>query len=224
MLWLFGSGLCALLLLREIARPIIVPKGYDKPDPAPLDWSYIAITAALAILLAWSPVKLWLFERALTQHARVLSGNSKAHVHCNTVFDSFFDPNYLFAGHASFETGRIVFQRGWCERLMDHLAEPEKADRHGIFSVQLFAHEAMHIRGERNEAKTECQAIQRYYRTARMLGIPSQIAARNGMLYYTEWYPQRQGASFSDHYYSPLCAPGNEWDENLPDSTWTVSG
>ncbi len=79
----------------------------------------------------------------------------------------------------------------------------------------LLVHEAMHIRGELNESKTECQAIQRHVRAAKMLGVPEDVALEHANRYYSE--------EFSKHpYYSSKCVPGSEWDEKLPDSLWEV--
>ena len=86
----------------------------------------------------------------------------------------------------------------------------------------MFTHESMHVRGELNEALTECQAVQRNYRAARLLGVAEDVARRNALDYYHVLYKRRgtiggmQGA-----YYSEECAPGRAMDEHLSDSTWT---
>ena len=125
--------------------------------------------AALALGFAYPPLQTWHFERFLSIHARQLAETPRAKVHCNTVFDALFDQNSLAAGHATPETGRIVIQYPWCKRLKKHLGSPEAATTEGIFSVQLFVHETMHIRGELNEALTECQPALRWRATAEIL-------------------------------------------------------
>ncbi len=80
---------------------------------------------------------------------------------------------------------------------------------------------SMHIRGEMNEALTECEAVQRNYRAAKLLGVADVTAKKNALDYYAVAYQQRgriggmQGA-----YYSEQCAPGKAMDEHLTDSTW----
>jgi hypothetical protein len=85
----------------------------------------------------------------------------------------------------------------------------------------MFTHESMHVRGEMNEAITECEAVQRDYRAAKLLGVDDETAKRNALDYYNHGYQLRgkiggmQGA-----YYSEQCAPGKAMDEHLSDSTW----
>jgi hypothetical protein len=53
-----------------------------------------------------------------------------------------------------------------------------------LASLGLFTHESMHVRVELNEALTECEAVQRNYRAARLLVVPDAIAKRNALDYY----------------------------------------
>jgi hypothetical protein len=57
----------------------------------------------------------------------------------------------------------------WCGTLMSYLAHPEHATDIEVESLDIFTHESMHIRGEMNEARTECEAVQRNYRVAKLL-------------------------------------------------------
>lgn len=221
MLWLLGSAFFLWLAFREFYHRVVPPKGYDSPDSTPISVPYVVTTLTLAVALAYTPVRTWQFERFLTARARILAESPKAFVHCNTLVDTFLDQNVFAAGHASPETGRIVFQHGWCGHLMDHLRHPERADLQGIISLHVFVHETMHVRGEMNEAKTECQAIQRHYRAARLLGVPDQLARASGLAYYNGPYQERGAIGGAwGYYYSSECAPGKSMDEGLTDSTW----
>lgn len=144
------------------------------------------VLTLFAVGFAYPPVSTWQFERFLTKKARILSESNKAIVHCNSVGDTFFDPKVFAAGHAQPETGEIVFAHTWCDNLMKHLRNPQDATREGIIGVQIFAHEAMHIRGEMDESKTECQAIHRYARAAILLGIPKNIAKKQAWPIFKE--------------------------------------
>ena len=135
--------------------------------------------------------------------------------------DTLFDPESTNIGHASFETGEIAFQYPWCNTLRAYLRHPQRADRDELASLGLLTHESMHVRGERNEARTECQAVQRNFRTARLLGVPLRTAKRTALEYYYSLYMLRaEKDGDPDRYFSEECAPGREWDEGLSDSTW----
>ena len=221
MLWILISLFFFWCALHEVYASLVAPAGYDLPIP--VSKPYLALVLALAVLFAWTPVHTWHFQRFLSGKATELADNHRAKVHCNTVFDTMLDPEMLFAGHANPRTGEIAIQHPWCGTLRSYLNHPERASTQELQSLDLFTHESMHVRGELNEALTECEAVQRNYRAARLLGVPAETARENALQYYNTSYQQRgkiggmQGA-----YYSAECAPGKAMDEHLSDSTWAT--
>jgi hypothetical protein len=218
--WIFASLFFCWLIWRELRRPTKVEKGFDRPeDGTPVFVPYVAILAVLAVLALWPPLRLWNFERFLTAKANLLTENGLAKVHCNTIFDTFFDSNNGAGAHANFDTGGIVFQYPHCQRLMDYLAHPAKANGPEIFALGLFTHESMHVRGEHNENRTECQAVQRMARAGQLLGLPEATARQSARDYYRNFYLRRAEA-MSTAYFTAECAPGKSMDEHLPDAAW----
>ncbi len=183
------------------------PKDFDN-----FTRGYIAILAVLAILSAFPVVDHWRFESILSKKASILADNKRAKVKCATVFQSVYD-KFGFAGLAYYDSGEIILQYPTCNELRDYLDSPETANRREIYSLNVFTHEAMHIRGERDEQKTECQAIQRYVTAAKLLGVRAHIAEQNAQDYYRVSYIRHA-------YFSPKCAPGKEYDENLDEAVW----
>lgn len=219
LLWAMAA-LFLWLALREAYYGFVARPGFIAPQE--MDKAYVLILLLVAAGFAYTPFRVWRFEQFLTAKARILAESGTASVHCNTFFDTAIDPMSMASGHADPVTGRIVFQKPWCSVLMTHLRHPERMDREGVFSVQMFAHEAMHVRGEMNEAITECQAVQRHARAARLLGIvPDALAKESGLTYYRLYYQQRkQIGGMQAAYYTDACAPGQALDEKLPYSTW----
>jgi hypothetical protein len=219
MLWILMSLFFLWCAYREVRASIVAPPGFDAPRPVYLP--YLAGVLVLAAVSAWPTVHRWHFEHFLSEKATELADNHRAKVHCNTLFDTMLDPEMLAAGHASPTTGRIVIQQPWCGRLMSYLRHPDRASEEEIWSLGMFTHESMHVRGEMNEAITECEAVQRNYRAAKLLGVPDDIARRNALEYNDVLY-RRRGAigGMQSAYYSNECAPGKALDEHLPDSTW----
>lgn len=219
MLWILVSLFFLWCAYREIRNSIVAPPGFD--NPAPITKPYLAVVLALAVVFGWPPVHTWYFQRFLSAKATELAEGHRAIVHCNTVFDTMLDTEMLAAGHANPRTGKIGIQHPWCNTLMAYLRHPNRASEKELVSLDIFTHESMHVRGEMNEARTECQAVQRNYRAAKLLGVPDGTAKQNALDYYNSSYRQRgkmgilQGA-----YYSDECAPGKAMDEHLPDSTW----
>jgi hypothetical protein len=219
MLWLSISVFFSWCAYREIRNSIVPPPGFDFPSS--INKSYLSVVLIAAVLCGWPPLHTWRFQRFLSEKATVLADNHRATVHCNTIFDTMMDSEMLASGHADPRTGKIGIQHPWCGTLMSYLRHPERATEDEIFSLDMFTHESMHIRGELDEARTECQAVQRNYRAARMLGVPDVIAKRNALAYYTGYYRRRAAyGPMQRQYYSDDCAPGKAWDEHLSDSSW----
>ncbi len=220
MLWVAASSFFFWCAFREIRRSIVARPGYD--TPAPITKPYLAVVLALAVGLAWPPVHTWYFQRFLSIRATILADNRRAIVHCNTMFDTMLDTEMLAAGHANPRTGKIAIQAPWCDILMAYLHHPGRANQEEIESLDIFTHESMHIRGEMNEALTECEAVQRNYRSAKLLGVPDSIARQNALDYYNISYQERgRAGGMQSAYYSDQCAPGRAMDEHLSDSTWS---
>jgi hypothetical protein len=90
--------------------------------------------------------------------------------------------------------------------------------RHGrelAMAVDVLTHEAWHLRGIRDEARTECNSLQTMAGTAQALGAtPAQAAAlARGQL--AETYP-----NMPDHYRSEHCANDGAFDLRPDDPRW----
>ena len=223
MLWILAALFFAWCAFREIRASIVAPAGFDFPRP--IFKPYLALVLGLAAAFAWPPLHTRYFQWHLSVKATQLADDHPAKVHCNTLFDTMLDPEMLASGHANPRTGKIVIQKPWCSTLMAYLRHPARASHEELDSLDLFTHESMHIRGELNEARTECQAVQRNYRAARLLGVSDPIARRNALDLYRINYQQRgQIGGMQGAYYSDQCAPGKAMDEHLSDSTWAAPG
>ena len=219
MLWILASLFFFWCAFREIRAAFVAPPDFDSPRP--VYKPYLATVLVLAALFAWPPIHRWHFEHFLSLKATVLADNRPASVHCNTVFDTMIDPAMLAAGHANPQTGQIAIQHPWCDSLRSYLNHPGRATLDELASLDVFTHESMHVRGELNEARTECEAVQRNYRAARLLGVADDIAMRNALDYYNIMYRRRgKIGGLQGEYYSDECAPGKAMDEHLSDSIW----
>jgi len=219
MLWILASLFFIGCAVREIYRSMVAPPGFDFPSPVSVP--YLATVIAMAAVCGWPTLHHWYFQWFLSSRATVLADDHRANVHCNSAFDTMLDPAMFAIGHADPDTGEIGIQAPWCDTLMSYLSHPQRANSLELVSLDMFTHESMHIRGERNETLTECQAVQRNYRAAKLLGVADVIARRNALDYYSGEY-QRRGTigGMQAEYYSDQCAPDKAMDEHLSDSTW----
>lgn len=212
MFWyLLLAAFFAWLIYRELKRPI----PFDAPRGS-FSYGYLGVLGTLFAVCAWLIIDHIRFERMLTLHARELSGNPNATVHCQSLFETMVDPLPMAVAHARPDTGEIEFKATWCSHLDDHLRDPANVEGEALWALHVFTHEVMHIRGEMNEQKTDCQAYQRNHAMAERFGIPSDIAARNAAAIYG--FRSRHKT-----YFSPDCRPGGSLDEKLPKPPWPAS-
>ena len=117
------------------------------------------------------------------------------------------------------DTGRIHLDPTACAGLVDLLYRRLRPEQGRAFvrialGVDTLAHESMHSRGFRNEAVTECYAVQLNYQTATALG-----ASRA----YASLIAQRSWAAYPAHpsnYVSRECHDGGKLDLSPNRSTW----
>jgi len=204
------SLLFVWLIYRALTGPAYSPNRFDT-----FNITYISILISLVVLTAWLPVKYWRLESFLADKASELAEFKPVSFHCNSLFDSIFDNAINVIGHANPDTGEIVFQYEWCSNIIEYLDHPNSVTMDELMSLSLFTHEAMHIRGQLNEQKTECEAIQRNFSAAKLLGVSEYAARKNAIAYYQEIYPRHP-------YFTPKCAPGEEYDEGLPNAVWDI--
>jgi len=155
------------------------------------------------------------FENFLEKNAEALTDGKEVHLSCTTALESMFD-RFGAAGTGNPHTGKIVIQYPYCKYLRGFLKNPENPTIHELWSLNTFTHEAMHIRGEMNEQKTECQSIQRNHTAAILLGVPKSIAEHAAIRYFAELYPRQK----NNGYHSKECAPTKSLDEELHGAVW----
>jgi len=203
----------SLLFLWMIFREISGADGnFDK-----FSMVYVTVLGLLALACIRPIYQTWRLEVFLSENASVVSGRNNVKVKCRSVYGTLFAGIAMKpgnrAGTAYIHTGEIFFENGWCKSFKQYLKNPESASDDEVFSMHVYVHEVMHIRGERNEGRTDCQAIQRGHHIGEMLGVNPITARINTLRYYNGLYKHHP-------YFSKHCRPGGKWDEKLDDSIW----
>ncbi len=199
----------AFLFIYDLLRPEKSLRDYKA-----FDIGYLLVVGGLAYLCAKPALNVWQLERSLSRHAAIFADRPNATVSCTSVLGSIFDQyDMTRAGSAYIEEAKIIFHYGWCQHFMEYLADPVYVNDDELLAMHIFTHEVMHIRGEYNEQKTDCQAIQRNHLLGEQMGIDPFVAKQNALLYYNSLYSRHP-------YYNPSCAPNTELDEKLSNSIW----
>jgi hypothetical protein len=117
------------------------------------------------------------------------------------------------------DTGRIHLDPTACAGLVDLTYRGARPQQGRAFvrialGVDTLAHESMHRRGFRNEAVTECYAVQLNYQTATALGATRAYATLIGRQSWAR-YPLHPA-----NYLSSECRDGGKLDLSPNRSTW----
>jgi hypothetical protein len=158
-------------------------------------------------------------EARLTTVAAELVGQEVS-VECQTLGASMVDAGgdlgFVRWGADGVPERRTLLKRDVCADLRAYVADPSGAvPDEQVIAVHVLTHEAMHMAGERSEALTECRAVQRNARTARLLGASADSAAQLAARYWTSFYPRQ-----SDGYRTRECRPNGPLDEGGTDAPW----
>lgn len=188
-----------------------------RPRPFPV-WAVAALTA-LAVASMVPVIKNRQQEAQLSRVATALVG-SPVSVTCQTAGEAFLDVGaelgYVPFGPDGVPEPRTTIKREPCADLRDYVGGDKRAPtRDQVIAVHVLTHEAMHMAGERAEAATECQAMQRDVTTAQLLGATPDQARALARRYWNEVYPRMPSA-----YRSGECRPGGALDEGLPTAPW----
>jgi len=112
-----------------------------------------------------------------------------------------------------------LIKREQCGELRSYM---HKHGRHPsldeVIAVHVLTHESMHMRGETREAVAECEAVQRDYQTAQLLGASPAVARQLAVTYWRDVYPD-----MPSDYVTADCRAGGSRDEHLPTSPWTLA-
>ena len=179
---------------------------------------YVSVAVLVALLLPtlWTEVRWLRVQAAATTAVQQLTGDPDARVQCQRAVGTM-----LWAGA---DLGRVEWDepdRAWLTwETCQHLGSWYRSDRTDptldeAVAVHVLTHEAMHVKGARDEATTECRALQHDERAVVLLGGSSEQGGTLAERIATEVYPR-----MPEEYRSSECRAGGALDQTPDDGTW----
>jgi hypothetical protein len=181
-------------------------------------WSVSALVV-LALGAAVPGVQRRVEEHRLARVARELVGHDVT-VHCQTTTGAMVDAGDEL-GFVPYDANGVpepttTLKRDPCRALNAYVkAGRAHPSLEQVIAVHVLTHEAMHLRGETNEAVAECEALQRDSTTAALLGASAAQATALARRYWASVYPD-----LPDDYRTGDCVPGGRLDEHLAGAPW----
>lgn len=210
-----GSGLLGVGVLGNWGTRRRDSLGRPRPFPV---WS-VSLLTVISVAALVPGAQRANAERRLARAASSLVGHAVT-VHCQSTAAALVDAGnelgFVPYDEAGIPLPRTTIKRDPCRALRKYLggdrAHPSYDE---VVAVHVLTHEAMHMRGGANEAKAECQAVQRDRATAMLLGATARQAESLAQTYWLTVYP-----GMPPDYASAECRHGGALDENLTTAAW----
>lgn len=192
--------------------------GPDKSGRARVTWA--VLFSLVLVPTAWMEWRWLTTQAAASRVVEVLSGRPDASAYCQRLSATFFYAG-AESGHVTYLDDSTNDDTAWltydaCQRIRDWRLGDHDADRPELVAaVHVLTHEAVHVRGERSEAVTECTAMQWDARTAGLLGATPDQARALQVAYWERTYPR-----MPDAYRSPDCREDGPLDLTPGDASW----
>lgn len=200
-----------VLLVALVVRRVVVLRRSWGPTRRT---AAIALTLAVAALVTAAVPEArhdWVQSRATAVVVEV-SGVPGAVARCQRFTPDLLDLGQQ-SGSVAYGSRTAALRRTVCNDLAGWLLSDRSAPTLAqVRAVHVVVHEAMHVRGEFDEARAECAAMQRDAAAAELLGATPAQAEALAQTYDREIYPRMQ-----DGYTSPACVEGGQLDETPGD-------
>ena len=196
---------------------------FDRYDSLGRRRSFPSIAVGGLVLIALAglvPFFLRLRLEARLEEASSTIVGAPVEVHCQAFGEAFvdagFELGYVRFGPDGVPEHKTLIKRQQCSDLSAYLRS-DKSDfsTEHVVAVHTLTHEAIHMSGIKNEAETECLAMQRDAEMATLLGAQPADAQRLATHYWETIYPR-----MPDGYRSDECRPEGELDRDLPGAPW----
>ncbi|HEX5333201.1 MAG TPA: hypothetical protein VFW79_11215 [Cellulomonas sp.] len=196
----------ALLVALVLRRSLILRR----------DW-HTARGFATGVLVVWVAVLVtasafevkhqWVQARATALVVHV-SGSRGAVADCQRFTPELVDLSTTSGFVFSDSQNVAHLRRTVCNDLFAWLRSSKRTPTDAqVRAVHITVHEAMHVRGEFDEGRAECFAMQQDADAARFLGATPAQAAALAQRYYRDVYPR-----MAEPYVSAECAAGRAYD------------
>jgi len=199
----------AVRVMRHVRGRRVVDPFTGMPVPGSrigVAWTVVTVVALL-VAGAVEGRHQWVQARA-TQVVREVSGVPGAVARCQRFTPALLDLGQDI-GHVQWDQPTVAYlDRDVCGDLAGWLlAGADGTSRSDAVAVHVLVHEAVHVGGERDEARTECVALQLDAQAAVTLGASPATADALAAIYLGEVYP-----TMPTEYVSGSCAPDGPWD------------
>lgn len=154
------------------------------------NWLMVPIISMILIPTAFTEYQWQVMEKQGSRIVQTLSKKEESNLSCQRFFNTLWDTKVSVQGYVDYskpDTATLKWKQ--CKTLQTYLSDPSAPTDEQTIAFQVLLHESMHVRGEQNEAATECAALQAHQDAAKKLGSPESSVLINLRHYMRVVYP-----------------------------------
>lgn len=173
----------------------------------------VILILMLLVPVGFTELRWQVLQAKGTEVVKEVSQIRTAHLYCQRASEAFFDSHPARFGEVNYDKPEEAWvATGSCQAVFDYMLSPNKSNPplNQIIGIHVLVHEAGHIGGNKDEASTECSAMQKFTLAAVKLGATPDEARSMVDRYYNEVYK----LNADDRYTSPDCVNGGKMDLN----------
>lgn len=157
-----------LILLWVIISPIV----RLRTSPS---WFLVTILAGIILVTAGFEVKWQYTESQATQVVQKISEREEGVAKCQRLSEAFTDAQVSVIGWVAYaEDNKALIKYSQCQELSSFLlTDKTQATDEQLQAIGVVFHESYHVKGEFNEATTQCLTVKHYAENLKMLNVPT---------------------------------------------------
>jgi hypothetical protein len=212
-----AAALLAAALLRSARWATRRSDALGRPHAFPSVSVVLLVTLGIGLLVP--VIRHHRLEVRLSDVSSTLAG-APVVVHCQNAGQEFIDVGaelgFVRYGADGVPERATLIKRAQCAALSSYLrSDHDRPSRERIVAVHVLSHEVRHMAGTTDEARAECEAMQRDAAAAALLGATPAQAWELARSYWRDVYPQ-----MPEGYVTGDCRAGGPLDEGIDSAPW----
>lgn len=154
------------------------------------NWFMVTLLAISLIPTGCMEYQWQAMENKGTQVVKSVSGKEEGHLSCQRFFNTLWDTRVSVQGFVEYDKPNTATMK-WkqCKQLQEYFANPLEPTTENTMAMQVLLHESIHVKGNRSESSTECEALQVHQSQAIQLGSYPDSVLINLRHYMRSIYP-----------------------------------
>lgn len=149
----------------------------------------VGLTLVVLIPIGVLEVQWQIAEIRGTQIVKEVSGKDQGKLKCQRFTETIYDTRPALQGYVDYDTPDVATLK-WkqCKQLQKYWSHPVSPEKKETLALQVLIHESIHVKGNRDESSTECEALYNHLKYAKGVGSDMDVVTNNMRDYIKNTY------------------------------------